>query len=146
MADYDNLTEGQLVETSAHINGWQKLRRLFMGSTRLSDIADGAQLTMAVGTYTGDGNATKAVTGVGFQPRFVIIYAQGSTNDGLAMKSSSDATTFAYLPYVSGGLVEGSMDDHIRSLDSDGFTVGDGTGTTNAMNINLRVYTYIAWR
>lgn len=146
MADYDDFTSGQLVEVSAHGNAWQKLRRLMMGSTRLNDITDGAQLTMAVGTYTGDGNATKAVTGVGFQPRLVMVYAQGSGNDGLAMKASSDATTFSYLPFISGGTIEGSQDDHIRSLDSDGFTVGDGTGSANTVNVNLRVYTYIAWR
>ena len=37
-------------------------------------------------------------------------------------------------------------DDHIISLDADGFTVGDGTGDGNRMNANGIVYEYLAWR
>jgi hypothetical protein len=36
-------------------------------------------------------------------------------------------------------------DDQIISFDSDGFTVGDGTGGVgNYLNVNARVYTYTA--
>jgi hypothetical protein len=37
-------------------------------------------------------------------------------------------------------------DDHIISLNSDGFTVGDGTPSSNLVNVNIIVYTYIAWK
>lgn len=146
MADYDNLAQDQLCETTAHINGWQKLRRLLAGGNRLHDLADGAEIAMKTGTYTGDGNATKAITGVGFQPRKIEAYSQTS-NYGLTIKTDQDGTKAMRLGTGSSTQTE-YADDMIISLDSDGFTVGDGTGTTggNVNNVNARVYTYIAFR
>lgn len=147
MADYDNLTTGQLVETTAHINGWQKLRRLMMGTARLHDLADGAQLTMKTGTYTGDGAATKAVTGVGFTPRSVVTFPNANTVHGLTVKTDQNSTS-AYRLGTGSSTQPEYATDMIISLDSDGFTVGDGTGTTggNVNNSNGVVYTYIAFR
>lgn len=142
MADYDDINVGQLVETTAHINGWQKIRRLLFGSVKVHDLADGSQLYMKTGTYTGDGAATKAITvETGFQPRFLIVYSQVDNNNYIAFKSSSDGTKTKH------GAVE-YEDDYIISLDANGFTVGDGTGGTNGnqSNVNLQVYTYIAFR
>lgn len=95
---------------------------------------------IATGEYTGDDGATKAITGVGFQPRRVDIIPQV---DGLALLhiKTDQEGTFAY--------VNGQYEtDHIISLDADGFTVGDGTGGSsgNTANVNARVYTYIAFR
>lgn len=141
MADYDNLVQDQLVETTAHINGWQAIRRLLIGGNRLASLSDGAELGPVIGTYTGDGAASKAVTGIGFQPRMVMIFGH---TDGAAythIKTSSDGTktTRIFSDYE---------DDLIISLDSNGFTVGDGTGTSggNTLNVNTTIYTYIAWR
>lgn len=94
---------------------------------------------LATGTYTGDGAATKAVTGVGFQPRRVTIYRQSATvaNSILISKSNQDGTA-AYVTNSANWL-----NDHIISLDADGFTLGDGTGDTNKANINTAVYTWV---
>lgn len=149
MADYDNLTVGQLVETSAHINGWQKLRRLMMGATRVNDITDGGQLVMKTGTYTGDNNATKAITGVGFQPRMVKIWTNSTTAPAvfLAIKSDQDGLNAMIQGRNGGGGAEVYGTDQIISLDSDGFTVGDGTPVSyNYLNDSSRTYIYAAYR
>lgn len=93
----------------------------------------------ATGTYTGNGAATQAVTGIPFQPRALIVYTQtvGLTSMA-AFKNDLDGTS-------SYTLTSGFAPDHIISLDANGFTVGDGTGSTNQFNVNLRLYTYMAW-
>lgn len=154
MADYDNIAQDQLVETTAHINGWQKLRRLLMGTARLHDIADGGQLVFKTGTYTGDGNATKAITGVGFQARMVVIWGQlasGTGQTSISIKTDQDSTSAIIMAYniVAASRSTEYNTDNIISLDSDGFTVGDGSNNTaggNALNVNARTYTYIAFR
>ena len=95
---------------------------------------------MRVGTYTGDAAATLAVTGVGFQPRLLIIYAQVAAR-AVGIKSSSDETEAFVLVSNAASLYN---NDHIISLDADGFTVGDGTGTANRMNI-AETYVYVAF-
>lgn len=99
--------------------------------------AAGSSGFIVVGTYTGDGNATQAVTGVGFQPAVVWAYDQ-TNNLSAYVKSTSDAGTSA--KRWDGNNYD---TDNIRSLDADGFTVGDGTdGQT--MNANTNTYAYIA--
>lgn len=92
------------------------------------------------GTYTGDGNATKALTGVGFKPKALRIFSRTTSGDG--WKTNQDGT------YSWGGDANGYnyLEDGIISLDADGFTVGDGTGwADNYFNTLNRVYTIIAW-
>lgn len=96
------------------------------------------------GAYTGDGNATQAITGVGFQPKFLIIYSKGNANiNGPFMKSDQDTT---YTHYDQGS-AHYYNEDYIISLDADGFTLGDGTGggTVYHCNYNTYDYTYIAF-
>lgn len=110
----------------------------------LNVLADPA--LVITGTYTGNGAATQAITGLGFKPRKAMIYPIDSNTEGMCIKTDRDAGTLSYLPLVTGGAVAGYEDDHLRSLDTDGFTVGDGTGTANTLNVNLRNYAFVAWR
>ena len=99
---------------------------------------------MVTGTYTGNGAATQAIIGVGFQPRFVRIWIHTDNYGNTAhyWKSSLDGQgTF----YFTAGLLMGYRIDHIRSLDADGFTVGNGTGHENALNQADVDYTYVAF-
>jgi len=98
----------------------------------------GVMAKMKIGTYTGDGAATQAVTGVGFQPELMILWTQG-TVIYVRFKTSADGT---YTKNSNGGYFE----DEIISLDADGFTVGDGTGGGEDMNGDTVVHTYIAVR
>jgi hypothetical protein len=114
-------------------------------STRTLAKVPGGGMQMATGTYTGDGAATQAIVGLGFQPKFLIIYRRDDSVwfdrlhkadvDGLLAMFNFSASGNQYCP------------DTGISLDADGFTVGDGTGcaTGNVFNINEEDYTYIAF-
>jgi hypothetical protein len=95
---------------------------------------------MHIGTYTGDTAATKAITGVGFSPKIVIIYGQVAAR-AVGIKSNLDSTKTFVLVSNAATLY---ADDQIISLDADGFTVGDGTGTANHMNL-AQAYVYVAF-
>jgi len=87
------------------------------------------------GTYNGDGGASQAITGIGFQPKFLIVYAQyHSGSYHRFWKTDQDGL---YAHSNSGDYQTGI----ISSLDADGFTVG------NVQNVNIsgRTYTYVAF-
>ena len=92
--------------------------------------------------YTGDGNSTQAVTGVGFQPDWIWIKNRTdghwhNLNDsvrgagaGQVLRSNTNAA-------------EGGTSGHVSSFDSDGFTVA--TGTSDAEEVNTSSDNYVAW-
>lgn len=84
------------------------------------------------GSYTGDGLDNKAITGVGFRPDVVIVKVDGNTT--AVWKNVSMGTATAQ--FSSGS----SLSDSIKSLDSDGFTVGTGTTANTSGN----TYYYVA--
>lgn len=95
------------------------------------------------GTYTGDGAATKAITGVGFQPKHLEIISNADTAPTMRFVKNDQMGTLAF-----GGdpNVFETKPDVIISLDADGFTVGDGTGANaNWCNTNTKAYAYTAW-
>ena len=101
--------------------------------------AGGAKL--ATGTYTGNGGATQAITGVGFRPKCVIAWRVTAGHFAL-IKTDQDgllAKTLATGAYY--------LDDQLISLDADGFTAGDGTGSVGRiiMTANAIVYNYVAF-
>lgn len=103
-------------------------------------------MAIKIGTYTGNGAATQAIVGVGFQPKAVWIYSQvNAAWYEHAVKSAADAANCFFLNVIAGGSFM-TMDDDIVSLDVGGFTVGDGSTWNPIFNINLQVYTYIAMR
>lgn len=101
---------------------------------------------IASGTYTGDGAATQAVAGVGFQPTAVLIYPQVDVVNGSeSFKGSVDGIN-AFL-WIAGIFVHMYTNDQIISLDVDGFTVGDGAAWPwNVFNTLGQVYTYVCFR
>ena len=86
--------------------------------------------------WTGDGNAGRSITGVGFQPDFVW------------MKQRNGANSHALIDSVRGplkGLSSDSTADennfsHLLSFNSDGFSVG-----TSAQANESSSYNYVAW-
>ncbi len=104
---------------------------------------------LATGTYTGDGAATQAIVGVGFQPKFLIIYTQTSPFCLKALKSNQDGANTEMIEPVLGVPRHAYETDQIISLNVDGFTVGDGTGdiaAANLLNVNLQIYSYVAFQ
>lgn len=93
-------------------------------------------MLVKTGQYTGDGNTTLAVTGVGFQPHFVMVKSR--TTAQVASIRTSDMGTNESKPISNLAVVT----DGVRSLDADGFTVGNNA----RVNANTVVYDYVAVR
>ena len=104
-------------------------------------IASTGGAKMKVGTYTGDGGATKAITGVGFLPDVVFVFPMLNDSLNVSVKTTDMGSTNSKL--LGGSKV---VTDSIRSLDADGFTVGYGDGNKAAgdMNISGATYCYVA--
>lgn len=99
---------------------------------------------IATGTYTGDGTLAQAITGVGFQPKVVMVAKHDVAESGigtivLLMKSDTMAGDLSV--YFRG---DQSLDNRLISLDADGFTVDDDNGDFHP-NKNAQLYDYIAW-
>lgn len=92
---------------------------------------------VATGTYTGDGATSQMITGVGFQPKYVKIWAH-LTNVSSHEKLDQTWGTNAFVPDTPA-----FADNQIISLDSDGFTVDDA-GADAHPNKNGTVYDYLA--
>ncbi|MBW1713402.1 MAG: hypothetical protein JRJ59_09680 [Deltaproteobacteria bacterium] len=92
----------------------------------------------ATGTYTGDGNTTQAITGLGFQPKSLIVYLKVG-NFPVFIKTDQDS---ARTQVLRDGTQNFAWDlNTIISLDADGFTVGN----QNFINNAAVSYTYSAW-
>lgn len=87
--------------------------------------------TLKVGSYTGNGAATQAITGAGFQPELVAIMPASAN---MAMQRYSGMTTSFRFDAGTG------LANVVNSLDADGFTVGNAAEA----NTNGTVYHYIA--
>ncbi len=93
---------------------------LFLGLTLvvLPNLAF-AEDYMRTGTYTGDGSASRSITGIGFQPDFLIIKTSEARH-GVA--KTSDMPDGYSKKLGDNKVLETTR---IATLDSDGFTVGD---------------------
>jgi len=88
-------------------------------------------------TYSGNGSATQALTGVGFQPDWVWIKSRSDGENHMASDAVRGSTK-RLRPDTH--LVEDDLGSNgIQSFDNDGFTAGDG----DAMNASGQ--TYVAW-
>jgi hypothetical protein len=94
-------------------------------------------IQFAEGTYTGDDDAARAITGLGFTPKVVIIKPDHATSGQGCIKTDD-------MPNTS-NLANSNEDDAIVSLDADGFTV-DGTVVANhTTNVTTITYYWMAW-
>ncbi|GAH11767.1 unnamed protein product, partial [marine sediment metagenome] len=100
---------------------------------------------VATGSYTGDGTAAKAITGVGFTPKYLRIEERETVG---ASDTVSYITTTAIIDdHEDGGCIRihssthAFYDGYIVSLDADGFTVSIGVGADP--NTNGKEYNYI---
>ncbi|MCP4205280.1 MAG: hypothetical protein GY769_25500, partial [bacterium] len=92
---------------------------------------------VVTGSYVGDGVDGNSITGVGFQPDFVIVKQEASGRNTVARSSamSGDVTK----SFVD-GLVE--FANGIESLDANGFTVGSDA----TVNTSGQTYHWIAFK
>ena len=155
VADLANDTSGQLITWSAagapaSVTAGTSGQILTSQGGSLAPLfaaaAGGSNFEVKTGSFTGDGNATKALTGVGFQPDFVILNIMTIAGVGQFHKSSDDGTKTN--SFSAPAVIGEYSDDLIISLDADGFTIGDGTGSTvgNAINTSSRVSRWEAFK
>ncbi len=102
---------------------------------------------IATGTYTGDGSEGQAITGVGFQPKFLWL-AERITADGTGNATRHIFTWPEILADGAGGVGGGweatsFRDNRIVSLDADGFTVDDNGSDSNPNKSGI-TYNYLA--
>ena len=83
-------------------------------------------------TYSGNLDATQAITGVGFLP--VMVWVKRANQSDLYMRTT-DMTTYSISSFVSSSTIQ------IVSLDADGFTVGSHAG----VNLVGNTYHYAAF-
>lgn len=136
--DVDGFTVG---DGTGFINVWNQnavgYRFAAWGGSGSSNIKTGA--------YVGNGAATQAIVGVGFQPKLVIIMLD---RDSLENDSCRPDTELVFDYFYDSGARAYLYNnaDMIISFDADGFTVGDGTGWLNVLNFNLNNYKYVCFR
>lgn len=92
---------------------------------------------MDVGSYSGDGNENRNITGLGFQPEYVFIKQDGgqeAVHHPASLGQSTDDTLFF--------LGVANLADRIQALIPNGFQVG----TALDVNEGTLGYRYVAWR
>ena len=90
---------------------------------------------MKVGSYSGNGADNRSITGVGFQPDYVIVMP-GSNNPSVHRSSAMLGDISSYFSTTA------SATNIIQALEADGFQVG----TNASVNTNGTTYYYIAWK
>lgn len=94
--------------------------------------ADPAEL--AVGSYVGNGANSRSITGIGFQPGYVMVMNQSGQQ---AVQRFFDQTGDNSRAFDTNG----EIPNRIRSFDVDGFTVGPH----NSVNETGQIIHYVAW-
>ena len=120
-------------------------------ASRRDHVHTGARI--ATGSYTGDGENSQGITGVGFTPQWMRIDRSYTDNETTAQSRGANIQTYTTVINDNGqGMSitgnDGSQEfwtylpDGIRTLDSDGFTIGDG-GTSDHPNADSVVYNFV---
>ena len=91
-----------------------------------------------IGTYTGNGS-TQSITGVGFQPSWIIFKKTTATQDWLLVDSARGGQK-ELVP--NNNSAEYTMSNGVSSFDSDGWTMG----ANNSLNTNGETYLYMAFK
>jgi hypothetical protein len=91
-----------------------------------------------VGVYPGDGNDDKDISGVGFQPEFVIVQNYDDDRDA---RMKSDTMTIGASPDAAMNFRAGLAGNVIQDLITDGFQVG----SDNTVNDPIFNYYYVAF-
>ena len=102
-----------------------------------------------IGSYTGNGSSN-SITGLGFQPDFVMIRSTGSASWGMydserTVSVGTNPGTANARPYLlanTNGAENGAVSANI-DLDSDGFSMNTSSGD---LNTNTQTYVYMAFK
>ena len=95
--------------------------------------------------YTGNATTNHTQTGIGFQPDWLWIKERGGTGSHIlvdAVRGVSSSSTPFIKTNSTGAEVSSNTSDFIKSLDSDGFTLGADSYFTD---VNKNSSTYASW-
>ena len=110
-------------------------------------IADGST-NFNIVLYTGTGNVTRSVTGVGFQPDLVYNKQRNNTSANVIANAVSGANTFMATEQITAeSSFTNSIYGYLSSFDSDGYTLTPGSTNNNYWNenaINFVSYNWLA--
>nr|BAR34088.1 hypothetical protein [uncultured Mediterranean phage uvMED] len=104
-------------------------------------IADGSDYFNTL-LWTGDGNTTRSLTGVGFNPDLVWLKSRSVNNDHNLFDVVRGAEK-TLLSNSSTSETNQPIHGYVTSFDSDGFSVEGGSSTNGDVNYTSR--TYVAW-
>lgn len=114
-----------------------------MATPTFLDGADRGQVCLiATGQYTGDGTRSQAITGVGFQPKYIFIHERLTEMGNANPAYATDQDPAGLAGTIGAGFMAWGYPDWIDSIDPDGFTVDDG-GTDRDPNMLDQVYVYV---
>jgi hypothetical protein len=121
--------------------------RLLTSLVVFCHIASFAQITHSYGTYTGDGGASKSVTGLAFSPDVIIVKPNSASYDTWIATSTMTAGECRLMAATS----HKSTTGYITTIDAGGFTVPVGSNVTGVVyhyvcfdeGTNLDVGTYV---
>ncbi len=113
------------------------LRDIGLGTGQIAYCFHSVANVSKIGSYTGNGATTQAITGVGFQPDFIILKDTDSSEQWYMFDSVRGSDKFLH-PNLDSS--EGTATDRLSSFDSDGFTVGSDP----SVNGNGNTFIYIA--
>lgn len=107
---------------------------------------------MDVLLWTGDGNQTRSLTGLNFQPELVWMKIRADTPQDHqlydAVRGAGGGKCLASNTTAAEGTVNGFLDSdygYLSSFDSTGFSVNDGAVATIGGYVNYSGHTYAAW-
>ncbi len=110
----------------------------------------GVDAQINTGSYTGDGATSQAITGVGFQAKYLVITRRSTIEADLGAKELIWTTDVIIDDIAAGAAINegvtnfpGVVDNSIITLGADGFTVDDD-GADEHPNKNTTVYNYLA--
>jgi len=127
------ITKNGVLQTQAGLSRLTK-SGVLQTQTGVANITSAAStLQVYVGTYTGDGTASRAISGLPFQPS--VVFIKGGSNIMQVTNSSMGANK---TKAITGGTATAS--GRIISLDTNGFTIGSDA----SVNSNGTVYYYTA--
>jgi len=99
--------------------------------------------------WSGDDATSRAITGVGFQPDFSWIKERDGTAYHSLFDSVRGVTTASTSTVLSSNVAHAQPSDnqgHIKTFDSDGFSLRDGTSGSNPLTaVNKSSQTYVGW-
>ena len=86
-----------------------------------------------IGTYTGTGGSNRSITGLGFQPAWVMIKATSISSDW-SLFDSSRGSNKTLAAQANAAEVTDDSNGYLSSFDSDGFTTQ--VGSSDDVNVN----------